>query len=247
VALLHGDDPKYRALLDTTLEVVEEEVGTLRRLVGNFSNFARLPQAELEPSSLRDFLQDCSERLAHLEDASLGTDSPDAEPIVAPNVSITWRLPEEPLTAAIDRQMLRRVIVNLVRNSVQAIRDAKKAGDGVIGNVVVSAHADGTGTAIEVEDDGPGIPQDALARVFDPYFTTKADGTGLGLAIVKKIVVEHNGAIEAGESPSLGGARFVVHLPGLETIATSAARGRASRAELSGVEQPAPSSPTSNR
>jgi two-component system, NtrC family, nitrogen regulation sensor histidine kinase NtrY len=238
-----GEDPKYRALLDTTLEVVEEEVGTLRRLVGNFSNFARLPQAELKESSLRDFLRDCSEQLAHLEDASFGTDSPDAEPIIAPNVTIAWRLPDEPLTAAIDRQMLRRVIVNLVRNAVQAIRDAK-TGEGVVGNVVVSAHAEGTGTAIEVEDDGPGIPEDALARVFDPYFTTKADGTGLGLAIVKKIVVEHNGVIDAGESPSLGGARFVVHLPGPETIATTAARGRASRAELTGIE---PTTPTSNR
>ena len=239
-----GEDPKYRALLDTTLEIVEEEVGTLRRLVGNFSNFARLPQAELQESSLRDFLKECSEQLAHLEDASLGTDSPDAEPIVANNVSIVWRVPDEPLRASIDRQMLRRVVVNLVRNAVQAIRDSKKGDLGANGNIVVSAHADGSGTAIEVEDDGPGIPADAVARVFDPYFTTKSDGTGLGLAIVKKIVVEHNGTIEAGESASLGGARFVVHLPGPETLATTAARGRASRAELiSGDFSP----PTSNR
>ncbi len=237
-----GEDVKYRALLDTTLEIVEEEVGTLRRLVGNFSNFARLPQAELKENDLRDFLSECSEQLAHLEDASLGADSPDAEPIDAPNVTITWRLPDGSLRAAIDRQMLRRVIVNLVRNAVQAIRDAKKGREGVIGNVVVSAHADGTGTAIEVEDDGPGVPEDALARVFDPYFTTKSDGTGLGLAIVKKIVVEHNGAIEAGASKDLGGARFVVHLPGLETLATMAARGRASRAELSGPDAAPPAS-----
>ncbi len=227
-----GGDTKYRALLDTTLEIVEEEVGTLRRLVGNFSNFARLPQADLAENDLSDFLRECSEQLAHLEDASLGTDSPDAEPIVAPNVSISWRFPEEPLRASIDRQMLRRVIINLVRNAVQAIRDAKKAGEGVIGNVVVSAHAEAGGAAIEVEDDGPGIPDDAVGRVFDPYFTTKADGTGLGLAIVKKIVVEHNGAIDAGRSPALGGARFVVHLPGPDTAATTAARSRVSRAEL---------------
>jgi two-component system, NtrC family, nitrogen regulation sensor histidine kinase NtrY len=239
-----GEDPKYRALLDTTLEIVEEEVGTLRRLVGNFSNFARLPQAELQESSLRDFLKECSEQLAHLEDASLGTDSPDAEPIVANNVSIVWRVPDEPLRASIDRQMLRRVVVNLVRNAVQAIRDAKKGDLGAKGSIVVSAHADGSGTAIEIEDDGPGIPDDAVARVFDPYFTTKADGTGLGLAIVKKIVVEHNGTIDAGKSDALGGARFVVHLPGPETLATTAARGRASRAELiSGEFSP----PTSNR
>ncbi len=236
-----GEDTKYRALLDTTLEVVEEEVGTLRRLVGNFSNFARLPQAELKEHSLRDFLRDCSEQLAHLEDVSLGTDSPDAEPIALHNVSISWRLPDEPLRAAIDRQMLRRVVVNLVRNSVQAIRDANKDKDGAIGNVVVSARAEGTGTAITVEDDGPGIPEESRTRVFDPYFTTKDDGTGLGLAIVKKIVVEHNGSIDAGESTSLGGAAFVVHLPSPDALAPHAGRDRASRAELIRVDPSPPS------
>ena len=65
-----GDDPKFRALLDTTLEIVEEEVGTLRRLVGNFSSFARLPHAELREASLRDFLRECSEQLGHLGDGA---------------------------------------------------------------------------------------------------------------------------------------------------------------------------------
>jgi nitrogen fixation/metabolism regulation signal transduction histidine kinase len=238
-----GDDPKFRALLDTTLEIVEEEVGTLRRLVGNFSNFARLPHAELKEESLRDFLRECSEQLGHLEDATLGADAPDAEPIDEPNVTITWAVPEEPLRAAIDRQMLRRVIVNLVRNAVQAIRDARGGkGDGVLGHVKVSARREADGAAIEVEDDGPGIPPDALAHVFDPYFTTKPDGTGLGLAIVKKIIVEHNGSIDAGKSASLGGARFIVHLPGPLTLAQAAARGRISRTELTGLDSAPPPS-----
>jgi signal transduction histidine kinase len=93
-----------------------------------------------------------------------------------------------------------------------------------------------------VEDDGPGIEPDAALRVFDPYFTTKVDGTGLGLAIVKKIVVEHNGAIDAGRSERLGGAKFTVHLPGPETLATIVARGRASRAELLSSDPPPPAS-----
>jgi len=235
-----GEDPKYRALLDTTLEIVEEEVGTLRRLVGNFSNFARLPQAELREADVRDFLRDCSEQLGHLEDAPLGADAVDTEPIVVPNVTITWKLPDAPLSAAIDRQMLRRVVVNLVRNAVQAIRGARQSPEGVLGHVLVSAHREGDGTAIEVEDDGPGIPDEAIGRVFDPYFTTKPDGTGLGLAIVKKIIVEHNGSVDAGKSDTLGGARFVVHLPGPRTLATLAARGRASRAELTGEPPPSP-------
>ena len=81
-------------LLDATLEIVEEEVGTLRRLVGNFSNFARLPHAELTEASLADFLRDCETQLGHLEDPSLGEGSADNEPIPAQNVEIRWEVPE---------------------------------------------------------------------------------------------------------------------------------------------------------
>jgi two-component system nitrogen regulation sensor histidine kinase NtrY len=226
-----GDDRKYRHLLDTTLEIVEEEVGTLRRLVGNFSSFARLPQAELEEADLRDFLRECSEQLGHLEDAGGNADaSGESEAFGLQNVSVEWEIPTAPLPAAIDRQMLRRVFVNLVRNAVQAIRDARGGtgapADQIIGHVVVAACVDGAGAAITVDDDGPGVADDLRARVFDPYFTTKSDGTGLGLAIVKKVVVEHGGTIECEKSPRLGGARFVVRLPGPHSAAISAARER---------------------
>jgi nitrogen fixation/metabolism regulation signal transduction histidine kinase len=215
-----GDDPKFRALLDTTLEIVEEEVGTLRRLVGNFSSFARLPQAELGESDLRDFLRECKEQLAHLEDAASGDD---AEPLGTQSAQVTWEVPDASLPAAFDKQMLRRVVANLVRNAAQAIRDAKKEGTG---HIVVSASRDGDGAVIQVEDDGPGVSEDMRERIFDPYFTTKADGTGLGLAIVKKIVVEHGGEIEVGSSKALGGAEFVIRLPGPHSLAIAAARDR---------------------
>jgi nitrogen fixation/metabolism regulation signal transduction histidine kinase len=215
-----GDDPRFRMLLDTTLEIVEEEVGTLRRLVTSFSNFARLPRAELKEESLKEFLRDCSQQLAHLEDEEDAQD--------AANVDVSWELPDDELLAQIDKQMLRRVIVNLVRNSVQAIRNERLLTDSsperrkdvavhVRGHVRVSATRDGDGAAIIVEDDGPGVPKEALGRVFDPYFTTKTEGTGLGLAIVKKIVVEHGGTIDVGKSTDLGGARFIMHLPRLRS------------------------------
>ena len=248
-----GDDPRYRLLLDTTLEIVEEEVGTLRRLVGNFSEFARLPHAELAPANLSDFMRDCENSLGHLEDPSLGEGpvglgaegSPDNEPL-GHNVEIRWEVPEEPITVAVDRQMLRRVLVNLVRNGVQAIRDARMRKsspgepipeDGVLGHVVVSAQREGDGARIVVEDDGPGIADSVRGRIFDPYFTTKADGTGLGLAIVKKVVVEHGGEIEATASRRLGGARFVLRLPGLKILSIAAAAKEArERALKQGVE-----------
>ena len=240
-----GDDPRYRQLLDTTLEIVEEEVGTLRRLVGNFSEFARLPHAELVEANLSDFLHDCELHLGHLEDPSLGEGSPDNEPL-GHNVEIRWEVPDEPVRVAVDRQMLRRVLVNLVRNGVQAIRDARMRKsspgailpeDGVIGHVVVSAQREGEGARIVVEDDGPGIADSVRGRIFDPYFTTKSDGTGLGLAIVKKVVVEHGGEIEATASRRLGGARFVLRLPGLKILSIAAAAKEArERALKQGVE-----------
>ncbi len=243
-----GDDPRYRQLLDATLEIVEEEVGTLRRLVGNFSNFARLPHAELAEASLSDFLRDCETHLGHLEDPSLGEGSADNEPIPAQNVEIRWEVPSEDIMVALDRQMLRRVLVNLVRNAVQAIRDAQKrkstpgstpdvAAADVLGHVTVSAEREGDGARIVVEDDGPGIADSVRGRIFDPYFTTKADGTGLGLAIVKKVVVEHGGEIEATASRRLGGARFVLRLPGLKILSIAAAAKEArERAKKQGVE-----------
>ena len=231
-----GDDPRFRALLDTTLEIVEEEVGTLRRLVGDFSNFARLPHAELRDAELREFLRESADQLAALEDAP-----GDESTALHHNVDVRLDVPREPLPAAIDRQMLRRVLVNLVRNAVQAIRDAHEGesadeAKGVFGHVVVSARREGEGAVIAVEDDGPGVPAESRERVFDPYFTTKKDGTGLGLAIVKKIVVEHGGRIEVTKSEKLGGAGFLVHLPGPRSVTIAAAREARERAIESGVK-----------
>jgi two-component system, NtrC family, nitrogen regulation sensor histidine kinase NtrY len=218
-----GEDAKYRTLLETTREIVEEEVGTLRRLVGNFSSFARLPRAELLEASLRDFLSECAGQLGHL---GVGmSDDGNEETLLAPDVEVTWQLPDDPMPVAIDRQMLRRVVVNLVRNGVEEIRTARPeaADGGPRGHVRVGAERTNDGVAIVVEDDGPGVPEDARERVFDPYFTTKSEGTGLGLAIVKKIVVEHNGAISVRRSERLGGAAFVVELPPPHSLAIAAA------------------------
>ena len=201
-----GDDARFRGLLDTTLEIVEEEVGTLRRLVGNFSSFARLPHAELREASLRDFLRECSEQLGHLG-AELSEDGVE-DVVIAHDVDVQWEVPSEPIPAAIDRQMFRRVLVNLVRNAVESLRDARSSANRSAprGNVLVrGTEVTAEGIDLLVEDDGPGVPETVREQVFDPYFTTKLEGTGLGLAIVKKIVVEHNGSIAVRTSERLGG------------------------------------------
>jgi nitrogen fixation/metabolism regulation signal transduction histidine kinase len=223
-----GDDAHFRKLLDTTLEVVEEEIGTLRRLVGHFSRFARLPHVELVDADLRTFLRDCKETVTHVDPESSAEES-DVFP--AHDVQVEWAIEGGELPVSIDAQMMRRVVVNLVRNAAQAIRDAHKGR----GRVRISARPDHDGAAIVVEDDGPGIDAQMREKIFDPYFTTKADGTGLGLSIVQKIVLEHGGSVEVERSELLGGAKFVVHLPPRKDRAIEAVRAARERALREGV------------
>jgi two-component system, NtrC family, nitrogen regulation sensor histidine kinase NtrY len=241
-----GSDPKFRALLDTTLEIVEEEVGTLRRLVGNFSSFARLPRAELLDASLRDFLRECAEQLGHLASERVdGLDEGDEDAVAFHGVDVRWEMPDESFPVAIDRQMFRRVVVNLVRNAVEAVRAGVPAetDEGRRGHVLVRAERRGDGVSIVVEDDGPGVPEESRDRVFDPYVTTKPEGTGLGLAIVKKIVVEHHGWITVGKSERLGGAAFVVGLPFAHSPAPPAPQSAAGGGGAGGAERGPPSAP----
>ena len=196
-----GDDAKYRRTLEDARSIVEEEVATLRRLVSEFSSFAKLPEAQLEDADLSDFVLDAGRSLAAVAEESQAEDDV--------RVAITTETLGTPLPVRIDAMMLKRCVDNLVRNAVQALRAAPpEAG----GRVVIAARREGAQAVIEVRDDGPGVPAADRARIFDPYFTTKTDGTGLGLAIVKKVVLEHDGEIVCESAPG-GGAAFRIRLP----------------------------------
>jgi nitrogen fixation/metabolism regulation signal transduction histidine kinase len=195
--------PSFRRLLDTTLEVVEEEIATLRRLVESFSNFARMPNAELEDDDLARFLADARENVGAVE-GERGSDD------TAALAAIEWRVPSMSMPVRVDRLLLRRVVINLVRNAAQAIAAQRPEAPG---RVLVHAENRPDGYAIVVEDTGPGVPEPMRERVFDPYVTSKDDGDGLGLAIAKKIVMEHGGAITVDRSRDLGGAAFTIFLP----------------------------------
>jgi nitrogen fixation/metabolism regulation signal transduction histidine kinase len=219
-----GDDPGYKRIVQTTLEVVVEEVGSLRRLVSEFSSFARLPRAELRPGDLGDFLR---EQAAHIE-AHEGEEGDDRA--LFAGVDVTFAVPADPMPAVMDPEMLHRVLTNVIRNAAQAIRDERAKGRKGRGKVEVRAKEDGDQYVITIDDDGPGIPEDLVAVMFDPYVTTKRDGTGLGLTIVKKVVMDHGGSIEAGKG-ALGGARIKVVLP---REGSAAARAAVERAPESG-------------
>ncbi len=222
-----GDDPELQKILDTMLEVVREEVGSLRRLVSEFSGFARLPRAALAAGDLTKVLAEESERFTAL--AGDGGPARDEEAALFGRVDVRFDVPDAPMPAVFDREMIHRALGNVIKNAAQALRDARGSGaEGVAGTwgaVRVTARTEGGAHVIDVDDDGPGIPAEVRTTLFDPYVTTKRDGTGLGLTIVKKIVVDHGGTIEVQDAPG-DGARVRLRIPAEGTLASAAAARR---------------------
>ena len=181
-------DPSFGPLLAEAGEIVREEVGTLQRLVADFSAFAKLPEAAPEPADLGDFVEEFVRTSPHL------TEQAELEVVRT-----------GPCPTAVDRALMRRVLANLVSNAVEASRPERA-------RVHIGVARTRTSALLTVSDEGPGIDAEVRGRIFDPYFTTKQEGTGLGLAIVKKIVLQHGGDIEAGARPG-GGATLCISLP----------------------------------
>jgi signal transduction histidine kinase len=211
-----GGDPAYEKLLATAQEILAEEIGTIRRLVDDFSAFAKLPKVEPRSVDLGQIADDFVR--AHAEWQPFLRFSP----------------PSEPVGAQCDRMLIRRVLANLIENAMQAA-----SGAGREPAVVLSLSADrerGTASLI-VDDNGPGVPVGERERIFDPYVTTKEHGTGLGLAIVRKIVLDHGGDVLASAAPEpLGGARLTVTLP---AAASQVKAGDVSGAKSGGGGPPA--------
>lgn len=183
-----ASDPALSRLVAEAGLVVREEIGTLERLVGEFTAFARLPDVRPEPAELGAFVEEflrSSPQVAEEADADLRR--------------------EGDCPVVIDRTLMRQVLANLVRNAGEAARPARA-------RVHLSVRREGARALLAVADEGPGIAPEIRPRVFDPYFTTRRDGTGLGLAIVRKIVLQHGGDVEARARPG-GGALFAISLP----------------------------------
>jgi signal transduction histidine kinase len=109
-----------------------------------------------------------------------------------------------------DEGLLRQALLNLARNAAEACGSANGGRVTLRGEMVRNGEAGFQ--RITVSDNGPGIPGEALPKLFQPFFTTKTQGTGLGLAVVQKIIVQHGGQVEA-RNHAEGGAAFIVTLP----------------------------------
>jgi signal transduction histidine kinase len=183
-------DSPDRAELEELLGVMTSETQRIDRIVQQFLDYARPPKLAPETCDLGGLVSALVERtrpLAESRGVALAADVARAARVVA------------------DPAQLRQALDNLVRNAI----DATPPG----GRVDVSARAAGAGCVVEVRDTGRGIEPDHLPRIFDLYFTTKADGTGVGLAVTQQIVAAHGGTIEV-ESRPREGTTFTVRLPG---------------------------------
>jgi nitrogen fixation/metabolism regulation signal transduction histidine kinase len=184
-----GGDPSFGRLLGEAGEIVRQEVATLQRLVEEFSAFARLPDVAPAPADLGQFVADFIR----------------TSPQLAERAEVTVTLASDLTPVALDAALMRRVLVNLTENAIQAAGPARA-------RLRLGVARTRDRGILTVADEGPGVEPALRPRVFDPYFTTKDDGTGLGLAIVKKIVLQHGGEVELGESPG-GGACFTIAIP----------------------------------
>lgn len=172
------------------VQKILRELTTLSKVVNDFLDFARKRAPEPRALSVYDL---CFEVLALAE--------PDAN---GRGVDLQLDVPTDLQTKA-DPESLKRAVLNLVRNAVQAA-------PGDSGHVCLSARVQDQTLRLVVEDDGAGVPDDKIAEIFTPFFTTKQKGTGLGLALAKKTAVAHGGQINV-ERAEMGGARFVLSLP----------------------------------
>jgi signal transduction histidine kinase len=196
------EDPVARA---RQLEAIQTEAEHVARVTGDFLFFARPERLETGPCDLR----------------ALALEIADEQRALTPGVLVEAEGTFAPALA--DAALVKRALVNLVKNACEAA-----AAGGRAGRVVLRGEGEASGFArIAVEDDGPGVPDEAVSKLFVPFFSTKETGTGLGLALVAKIVVLHGGRVSVGRSAALQGARFELAFP-----AAAAAVFRFSRSPL---------------
>jgi two-component system, NtrC family, nitrogen regulation sensor histidine kinase NtrY len=183
---------RVAAVVDECTATITREVAGLKAMVDEFSRFARLPHSHLEAADLNEVV---------MQAVSLYEDRLDG---VRMDVRLARTLP----AAMLDAEQLRRVIVNLIENALEALAGI----EGERRITVATAHATARGVLlVEIADTGHGIARDAFSRLFQPYFSTRGRGTGLGLAIVQRIIMEHGGHIRA-ETNHPRGAKFTIEL-----------------------------------
>jgi len=182
-----SDDEK---VFDECTEMIIKSVDDLKNLVNEFSNFARMPAIQPEPNDINALIR---ETLTLYQEAHRGVTFAFVEDELMPKLTI-------------DRDQIKRVIINVLENAVAAMEEK--------GNIVLTTTYDAVlkMAVISIADDGPGVPAEDKQRLFEPYFSTKKSGTGLGLAIVSSVINDHGGFVRVRDNKPHG-AVFVIELP----------------------------------
>ena len=180
--------------LQQMVEVITRQTDDIRRIVDEFSKFARMPKLKRNNEDLCSLVSS----IISLQQAG------------QPSVSINFSKPEFPILLSIDATLINQAITNILKNAGEAIEARKQKNEsleeqGVI-NVFIKEKAESV--TLEISDNGIGLPQDR-SRLFEPYVTTREKGTGLGLAIVKKIIEEHGGILKLEDASPFGSSDLI--------------------------------------
>jgi two-component system, NtrC family, nitrogen regulation sensor histidine kinase NtrY len=182
--------PASKALVDECTTTIVGEVESLKGLVDEFSQFARMPAPRTVPTDLAQLI---TETIALYNG-------------ILTDVRIERRFAEAVPLVRLDAEQIRRVIINIVDNAIEAMERR--------GEIVVETQLDRANSVarVVVADNGPGIPLAEREKLFLPYYSTKRRGSGLGLAIVRRIIAEHGGSVEVTDNTPRG-TRFTIELP----------------------------------
>jgi signal transduction histidine kinase len=202
-----GEDPLSSDNIDYA-NVALEELDRVERSISHLLKYARDEDLRFEPVRMSEIVESAldtfSDRLAHT------------------SIDLEWSADAAGLVRG-DAEKLRRIIINLVRNALDALDESDIHHARV--QLGCGENLAGTDVWVRVWDNGPGIEEDTLNNIFDPFYTTKNTGTGLGLALSKKIVDAHGGTLEVESRPGEG-SEFVLTLPKYNGNTGDASAGR---------------------
>jgi nitrogen fixation/metabolism regulation signal transduction histidine kinase len=182
---------QFDEVFDESSRAILAELANLKNIISRFSDFARMPQPEIQTVDLNEIARE----VLNLFQSQL--DRPDHP------VRCETHLDSSAGTIRADPEQIGRVLQNLVLNALDAMPEG--------GRLQVRTRDDGDGIVLEVSDSGVGLTQEERERIFTPYYTTKQHGTGLGLAIVQSIISDHGGRIYV-ESQAGKGTTFRIRL-----------------------------------
>jgi two-component system, NtrC family, nitrogen regulation sensor histidine kinase NtrY len=210
-----------REVFDQCTDTIVRQVDDIKRMVDEFSSFARMPKPTIGNEDLVETIRQVvfMMRIAH------------------PEIQFTDDVPQGPIVAPFDRRLLSQAVTNIVKNATEAIAAVpeEERGQGQIAVVLDDTHPDYL--IMAVTDNGKGFPAEGRQRLLEPYMTTREGGTGLGLPIVSKILEEHGGGMELVDNPAGRGGQVRMWIPKTIRVAEEQAPAASARDSSRGARR----------